>query len=278
MLSPEERKAQPKYVTVARVEPVTKDLRRVVLTGEDLRLLPDLPFADHYIKLFFPPEGADYAHPFDVEEIRRTRPRELWPVTRTMTIRRFDREALELTLEIHLHDGGLAGPWARDAQPGDPIAFRGPGGKWAPTPGAPALLLVGDEAAQPAICRALEMVDPATRTLVFVEVATPAEEIELPGQAEVRWFHRGDTVPGIMLGEAVRRAYAAGELPADLEAFVHGNADMIKDLRRLLFLEMGLPRHKASITGYWRTGLTEDEWQATKKEFMFRVEQEEQLN
>ena len=50
---------------------------------------------------------------------------------------------------------------------------------------------------------------------------------------------------------------------------------MIKDLRRFLFRDRGIPRGQVSISGYWRTGLTEDDWQASKREFMAQVEAEE---
>ena len=61
----------------------------------------------------------------------------------------------------------------------------------------------------------------------------------------------------------------------DLHAFVHGNAEMIKDLRRYLFLESGVDRANVSISGYWRTGQTEDDWQAGKRAFNEAMEAEE---
>jgi hypothetical protein len=48
---------------------------------------------------------------------------------------------------------------------------------------------------------------------------------------------------------------------------VHGNAYMVRDLRRYLCAERGTTRSATSMSGYWRPGATEDLWQATKRDF-----------
>jgi hypothetical protein len=60
-----------------------------------------------------------------------------------------------------------------------------------------------------------------------------------------------------------------------VHAFVHGEAGFVRDLRRLLFVERGVPRAGQSISGYWRTGHDEDRWQATKREWNNEVEREQ---
>jgi hypothetical protein len=42
---------------------------------------------------------------------------------------------------------------------------------------------------------------------------------------------------------------------------------MIRDLRRFLFVDSGVEKSDVSISGYWRLGMVEDEWQASKREF-----------
>jgi NADPH-dependent ferric siderophore reductase len=54
--------------------------------------------------------------------------------------------------------------------------------------------------------------------------------------------------------------------------FVHGVAEMIKELRRFLFVDSGVPREDVSISGYWRIGMTEDQWQESKKDFNAELE------
>lgn len=270
-------KKTPKTLSVIRTEQIARDLVRVFLGGPDLELLPDLTFTDHYIKLLFPPPGADYTWPFDPDEIRETRPREAWPVTRTYTIRGLDRAAGELAVDFVVHgDEGLAGPWAAGAQPGDPITFMGPGGAYAPGAEADVHLLVGDEAAAPAIAAALEALPEGSRAEVFVETSDRESTVPLPEGASIRthYVHRDQHggAYGLPLAQAVR----AAEWPeGQVQAFVHGNAAMIKDLRRYLFVERELPRAQVSISGYWRSGHNEDAWQAGKREFVAQMEAEE---
>ena len=248
---------------VARTQWLTPALVRVVLTGDELRELPVLGYTDHYIKIHFPApagqsEGAGGR-----------------PVTRTYTIRWFDRETNELAIDFVVHGTeGLAGPWAAAARPGDLLAFNGPGGAWGPDPTADVHLLVGDESAVPAIAAALDALPSRATVEVFVEVEGPGFQPELrsaPGTV-VHWVHRGHQPYGEPLARAVRSAPFP---PGRVTAFVHGNAGMVRDLRRYLFLERALDRGDVSISGYWRTDYTEDRWQATKGEFVAAMEADE---
>src|SRR6478736_4090399 len=262
--------------TVLRTETLSPSLVRIVFGGPDLAALPELTYTDHYVKLLFPPAGADYAWPFDTEEIRGSRPAQLWPVTRTYTIRSFDRDIGELAIDFVVHgDSGLAGPWAAKARPGDLLGFNGPGGAYAPDPDA-SHLLAGDEAALPAIAAALERLPTDAEADVFVEVADAAHEIPLRVTERTRlvWVHRGDAPYGLALAQAVRRQWTPR---ADSQVFVHGNAELVRDLRRFLFVEQKVERKAVSISGYWRTGFTEDRWQSTKRELAEQMEREEQV-
>src|SRR4051812_21317239 len=105
---------------VRRVERLTPHMIRVVLGGEGLPGFEVGEFTDHYVKLLFPPPGVTYRKPFDMEAIQRDLPRDQWPTTRTYTVRAWDPEASELTLDFVYHgDSGLAGPWADRVQPGE---------------------------------------------------------------------------------------------------------------------------------------------------------------
>ncbi len=260
---------------VVGVEWLSPGLVRLFFTGEDLRGIPPLECTDHYIKFFFPPKGADYSWPFDPALLRTTLPAGQRPVTRTYTVRSFERESNTMAVDFVVHgDEGLAGPWAAKATPGDRIGFRGPGGKFIPDHSADALLVAGDEAALPAIAATLQALPADVVAEVFVEVEDEAHRIELPvnERTTVHWVHRDDHSHGVGLAQAVRNApYPDGRV----QAFVHGNAHMVKDIRRYLFVERGLEKARASISGYWRTNYTEDAWQASKHEFVAAMEAEE---
>ena len=228
------------------------------------------------MKLLFPPAGAGYAAPYDVEKVRAELPREQWPVTRTYTVRSWDAATGELAIDFVYHgDEGLAGPSAAAARPGDLIQFMGPGGGYAPSPDADSHLLARDEAALLAIAVALERLPAGVPALVFVEVAGAEEEqadVVVGERVELVWVHRGAAAPGEALVDAVRSA----RLPAgDGHVFVHGEAAAVRELRRHVCAERGLDPRFTSISGYWRRGDTEDRWQATKREWNAAIEAEE---
>ncbi|TDD30218.1 siderophore-interacting protein [Actinomadura sp. KC06] len=261
--------------TVLRTERLTPHMIRVVIGGEDLAGFGAGEFTDHYVKLQFKQPGVVYPEPLDMERVRAEMPREQWPSTRTYTVRAWDPEAVELTIDfVHHGDKGLAGPWAASARPGEEIYFMGPGGAYAPRPDAGWHLLVGDESALPAIAASLERIPPGAPVRVFVEVAGPEEEQDLPtpGDADVVWLHRNGGQVGDLLVEAVQKLEFPSE---DVHAFVHGEATFIKTLRRHLRVERGLPMERLSISGYWRRGRDEDGWQSSKREWNQQVEEEE---
>ncbi|AOR35322.1 NADPH-dependent ferric siderophore reductase [Streptomyces fodineus] len=259
---------------VVRTERLTPHMQRVVLGGEGLADFAADTCTDHYVKLLFGPEGVTYPEPFDLERIRAEFPREQWPVTRTYTVRAWDPEHRELTLDFVIHgDEGLAGPWATRVQPGERVRFMGPGGAYAPDPAADWHLLAGDESALPAIARSLQALPTDARAHAFVEVSGPEEEQKIDSDVEVVWLHRGDRPVGEALLEAVR----GFEFPdGRVQAFVHGEAGFVKELRRLLRVELAIPREDLSISGYWRLGHDEDGWQASKRDWNARIEAEQE--
>jgi NADPH-dependent ferric siderophore reductase len=248
---------------------------RVVLGGDGLTGFTADRYADHYVKLIFPPDGVDYPVPCDLDLIRRELPRDQWPRMRTYTVRAWDATTGELTIDFVYHgDEGLAGPWAAQARPGDQVLFRGPGGGYAPSPAADWHLLVGDESALPAIGAALERLPHGAPARVFVEIAGPAEEQQLTaaGAVEIVWVHRNGRIVGEALVEAVR---ALAFPPGAVHAFVHGEANFVRELRRMLRVDLRVPQDQLSISGYWRRGDDDESWRSSKAEWNRLVEAEE---
>nr|WP_084557730.1 siderophore-interacting protein [Hamadaea tsunoensis] len=259
-----------------RVERVTPHLIRVVLGGPGLAGFPAGQYADHYIKMLFPRPGVAYPEPFDIARIRAEFPRSEQPVVRTYTVRRWDAETGELTVDVVYHGAeGVAGPWAYAVQPGAVVHFMGPGGAYAPDPAAAWHLFAGDESALPAIAASLEMLPPGAHAYAFVEVADPAEEqaLKSAGAVTLTWLHRTGRV-----GDALMAALRDFTFPdGDGDAFVHGEAGFVKEARRLLLVERAMPRERVSISGYWRLGQDEDGWQSTKRDFNQQMEAEHGL-
>ncbi|MER7913907.1 siderophore-interacting protein [Streptomyces sp. NPDC096068] len=273
---PARRSPKATEARVVHTERITPHMVRLVLGGAGLDGFDAGEYTDHYVKLLFAPGGVTYPEPFDMERIREEFPREQWPTTRTYTVRAWDPERRELTIDFVVHgDEGLAGPWAARAEAGDTVRFLGPGGGYAPDEAADWHLLAGDESALPAIAAALERLPAGARAHAFVEIADAAEEQKLETEAgiDVTWLHRGDRPVGEALVEAVR----ALDFPAgDVHAFVHGEAGFVKELRRHLRLDREVPRERLSISGYWRLGKSDEAWRAIKREWNDQVEREQE--
>ncbi|MFF2925168.1 siderophore-interacting protein [Streptomyces celluloflavus] len=261
---------------VVRTERLTPHMVRVVLGGAGLAKFVAGEYSDHYVKLIFPLPGVTYPEPFDMARIRADFPRDQWPRTRTYTVRSWNPETGELAVDFVVHgDEGLAGPWAATVRPGAEALLLGPGGGYAPRADADWHLLAGDESALPAIAASLSRIPAGTPVHAFIEVAGAAErqELDAPAGAEITWLHRD----GAPVGRELVAAVAALEFPpGQVQAFVHGEAGFVKELRRLLRVEREIPREDLSISGYWRRGHDEDGWQASKRDWNQQVEAEQE--
>lgn len=250
-------------LVVQRTEQITPSMVRVVVGGPGLADFPDTPYTDRYVKLLFPRPGVDYPEPFDIEQIWASLPRDRWPLMRTYTVRSLDHGVGELTIDFVVHgDSGLAGPWAAGARPGDVLRLMGPGGAYAPDPAADWHLLVGDESALPAIGAACERIPPGAPVVAVLEVAGPAERQPLAGNGslDVTWLYRSEDAPDQVLDMLRGRELP----PGAVHAFVHGEAALIRGVRRHLLQERGVAREALSVSGYWRRGRDEDGWRADK--------------
>jgi NADPH-dependent ferric siderophore reductase len=237
--------------TVLRTETLSPHLIRVVLGGAGFDTFTNNEFTDRYVKLQFGQPG------------------EARPTTRTYTVRRIDTDARELTIDFVYHgDEGYAGPWAASAKPGDILRLMGPGGAYAPRPDADWHLLVGDESALPAIGAAIEALPAGVpaRAFVLVHGETDEQKFDTPAEVDITWLHEGSDLV------AAVRAYEF--LPGTVQAFVHGEAGFVADLRGYLGKERGIAKDFLSISGYWRQGKNEDGWQAEKRETRIREEAE----
>lgn len=236
--------------TVIETTSLTPSMVRVVVGGPDLQGFAVGSFTDHYVKCRFGDK------------------------TRSYTVRDWDPARSRLTLDFVVHgERGIAGPWAARAQPGDTLELSGPGGAYAPSAEADWHLLVGDDAALPAIAASLSRIPTGVPVFAMVEVDGPEHRQPLPssGELEVIWLDRragpGED-PSLQL-DAVK----ALELPNGRgHAFVHGEATTVRLVRRHLLVERGLPADRLSASGYWKLRRTDEEWRAEKREWMALAE------
>ena len=141
----------------------------------------------------------------------------------------------------------------------------GPGGAYAPDPAADWHLLVGDTSVLPAIGASLARVRSGVPARVLVELDDDGDRQTFMTAADlqVEWVAPGGLVD----------ALAALEWPeGDVQAFVHGEATSVREVRRHLVVDRGVPSEALSVSGYWKRRRTEDGWREDKAEWNRLVE------
>ncbi|WP_163543523.1 siderophore-interacting protein [Occultella kanbiaonis] len=237
---------------VCRVVDVTPRMRRITLTGSQLReferggmrmpAFASTGFDDH-VKLVFATNG-------DVESVlpvQRARGIDWLPCegreTRDYTPRRFDAEAGELELDFVMHGDGPAASWAARAKPGDPLHTVGPKSSIVLPEDIDRVVLVGDETALPAIGRFFDERPTAVGADVVIAVGDEAarQEFALRDEDTLSWVTPEALIPAV-------QALAWAERP-----FVWAGAESraLLPLRRWLKREKRHPKSHTDITGYW---------------------------
>jgi NADPH-dependent ferric siderophore reductase len=263
---------------VVRSEELTPHMVRVVLGGSGFDTFTPNEFTDSYVKLVIVGDDVDVVglpHPLTLDSFADL-PAEKQPVIRTMTVRRADPAAREITIDVVVHgEHGAAGPWAVDAGPGRPAYLMGPSGAYIPDPAADWHLFGGDESALPAISVALEALPEDAVGKAFIEIAGPEDEIPLtaPEGVQVNWIYRGgraDLVPEDRAGDnapLIEAVKTAPWLPGQVHVFIHGEAQAVMyNLRPYIRKDREVDAKWASISGYWRRGRTEETFRQWKKE------------
>ncbi|MBB5856259.1 SIP domain-containing protein [Amycolatopsis umgeniensis] len=252
-------------VEVLGVVDLTPGMRRITLGGAQLRAFTSangfpqpafvsLGFDDDIRLVFRSPGHAEPVLPVQ-QERGVDLPRNPRPLSKAYTVRRWNAEAGEVDVDFVKHGIGVGTTWAYRAQPGDRIHFYGPSASRALPGDADWLLAVGDDTALPAIARLVDELPEDTRARVFVEVAEDAHRLklrELP-HVEVTWLVRDGAEAGAstLLLDAVKNG---GWWEGRPFAWLAGEHTSVRDLRRHLVEDRGVPKEDIDFAGYWRRG------------------------
>lgn len=239
-------------IEALRVERLTPGMMRVVFGGAGLEGFASTGVGDEYFRIFFPLEQrAEPTLPFATEDGYWDYPEGVEPAPlRTYTVRRWDAEARELTIDFVVHEGGIAAAWALNAQPGDVVGVNTPRGLYDPPAELAWQLLVADATGLPAALRLAETAPAGVRTRVVIEVSSAEDEqrIDLPDGVELHWVHGGNGHGPTRIEEIVRSA----ELPSGVGyVWVAGETKATRGIRKLLRHELKLPATQYKIVGYW---------------------------
>ncbi|MFE9607125.1 siderophore-interacting protein [Streptomyces sp. NPDC006012] len=249
---------------------------------------------DQSLSLFLPRPGRrDPVVPLDLGDdwwpAWRALPDDVRAVMRSYTLRALRRDALGRTTEIDidfaLHgvaaDGSAApggaqagggpsspaGPasrWAANARPGDRVLVLGPvvadnrAIRFRPPEDTDLVVLWGDETAVPAATSVLESLPAGLRVRAWFEVphADDVQDVPTAADAEITWLVRDENCPTAV--DALR----AARLPSAEHPYVWiaGESGQVKALRRHFVGERGIDRRRVTFVGYWRRGLSEEQF------------------
>ena len=207
-------------------------MRRLVLGGEGLAGFVSSGYADEWFRLLVPDDPS--------------------PTTRWYSVRRFDPDLAELTVDIVLHDRGRATEWAEAVRPGESVTISAPAGRYAPPAQAEWELVVADQTGLPAASRILEEQPAGRRVWAILEAPNEAGVLPTPTQADatIRWIFnpQPDVIPS-PLAVAVR----SFDLPASPGyVWMAGESGCARDVRRYLRHELRWPSTSYAVVGYWR--------------------------
>lgn len=242
-----------RLLQVKRTQWLTPHMVRVTLTGD---ALPGFRSdgADDGARLFFPVDPTSTSWAPTVEGTNLTFPDEVMRQRgREYTPRRYDADANELDFDFVVHGDGPASTWAANAQPGHTLGVSGPRRSRLLQGTVDWYLLAGDETAIPSIGRRLEALPVGTPAIVVLAVANAAERQPFQTNATLRltWLHADETADrDQLLANALRdlRDLPAGEV----FAWAAGEASSMRQVRRHLLTERGIPAEQVRITGYWK--------------------------
>src|SRR5690606_33613945 len=136
-------------------------------------------------------------------------------------------------------------------RPGDRITVNRPRGICAPPTDAVWQLLVCDATGLPALSRLLEQTPKHVQTRVFIEVAAPEHEQELPHHdfATITWLHRsGNGVAPSRMADVVKTM----PIPATPGyIWVAGEQKVVRAIRKYVRHELKLPTSRYDLVSYW---------------------------
>lgn len=246
-------------LTVAAVTDLGPHARRVTLTGEQLGPLSsdgvELPgFAspgpEDHIKLVLPATPGDpVVLPAQVGT-KLAWPDESEPTRRDVSVRHFDTERGELTVEVVHHDGsGPLSAWTKTVSVGDTVHLTGPRTSKS-MPDAAHMVLIGDLASLAAVARWASETPSHCRVTARVVVPTSADERSVVrggagGDLDLGWIHSADE-------KDLLDALAAVELGDDPFVFVGAENDVAVAARSVLREDRGLSARQFRCIGYWR--------------------------
>lgn len=242
-----DRTAETYFADVVSNQLLTPHMRRIVFNVEGDWQSSGI--GDEWVRLFFPTaarepavlplsQGKGWSFPDGI-------PRE----GRWYSVRAIDGAVL--TIDIVVHEAGVAAEWAARAAQGDRIAITGPDGRYGADVPTDWELVAADMTGLPAALRILAELPAGRRAIAILEVQDADDEqpVESAGEVEVTWVHNADHGHAQSLLPALIRAIDwPGGKPY---VWMSAEAAATRDIRSFVRRDKKVPNGCAHVVGYW---------------------------
>ncbi|MDB2373155.1 siderophore-interacting protein [Psychrosphaera haliotis] len=228
---------------VTSVTKLSPHMTRIVLGGNDLKDFPTDKNSAH-VKAIFPNPKATDGKPKLGMYIGFKK----W--MRSYTIRDFNAERFELTLDFAVHDHkGLASNWAENAKVGDYLGIAGPGETKHTNLNAKDHLFIGDLTALPAIAATLEDLPTNAIGSAWIQVPTSSDiqQIQAPSGIALNWIVTSDKLTP-EFGQAL--ATQRKDL-SETAIFIAAEASVVKALKSQLNDNHDYNKKNLYASAYW---------------------------
>lgn len=251
-----------RIASVVEIKDLSKTLRRIILQGDDLEGFGFHSLApEAHVKLFFPEKSRDELCLPTVlgngqADWKGAGTGRFSPF-REYTIRSYDADLLTIEIDFVLHDEGVGGPWATQAEVGQSLGIFGPRSVKLPPLDAPNYVFFADETSLPAVARWLEILPETAKIDAWIEVQSSENEIPLPqhGGANIHWLHRNgdlESVPYGTLHLEILKGLSGDLLSENTWVWGATEAHTIAQMKRELIKNSCINTGHLDLTSYWK--------------------------
>lgn len=240
-----------RLLSVKEKQALGPDMYRITLTGTDLHEFYSPGFDDH-VKLVFPEPGQKVPVLPQLGESGMVFPAgQPKPILRDYTPRAYRESEQELDIDFVLHGSGPACEWAQQAKVGDKLGVAGPRGSMLVAQDFDWHVLIGDEAAVPAMARRIEELQGQTAIQVFVYARSllTAGLVNAPDEVPVHWVPTFAGMDGLLASVS-----AAPVLSGRGFVWIAAESSMAKSIREYWVHERQHDKRLIRASSYWRQG------------------------
>jgi NADPH-dependent ferric siderophore reductase len=232
-----------RMTTVTSVIDLSPHMKRIIVTGDDLNDFPEDKKSAHVKAIFPNPESAS-----KMPKLGLYFGFKKW--MRSYTIREFNKQHLELTLDFAVNDHqGLATNWALLAKPSDQLGIAGPGEVKHTDVNADKHLFFGDFTALPAIAAIIEELPENAVGKAWIQVpeALDVQTFNTPINLEINWLITENKLTNEFLD-------ALQLQPKKLDncaIFIAAEASVVRELKDHLNQDCSYDKSKLYASAYW---------------------------